>query len=156
MAEVGGLRAGRDDQAVVVQAFTPVEHHLASVGIDVRDLGHEHVHVGAVPERRPERLRALARGDRTSRQLVEQGLEEMVIRPVDRYHVDVGVLQLLRGGQPAEAAADDDDAAAAHAVYSATRSAKMIRAAAWMSARWEKACGKLPRCRPVLVSNSSA
>ena len=32
----------------------------------------------------------------------------------------------------------------------------MIRPAASISARWEKACGKLPRCRPVLVSNSSA
>ena len=31
-----------------------------------------------------------------------------------------------------------------------------IRAAASISARWEKACGKLPRWRPVSASNSSA
>ena len=44
----------------------------------------------------------------------------------------------------------------AYDVYSGSRSARMIRPAASMSARWEKAWGKLPRCRPVLVSNSSA
>ena len=40
--------------------------------------------------------------------------------------------------------------------YSSRRSARMIRAAASSSARWENACGKFPRWRPVAVSNSSA
>src|SRR4051812_37693065 len=39
---------------------------------------------------------------------------------------------------------------------SASRSDTMMRAAASISARCEKAWGKLPRCLPVLVSNSSA
>ena len=39
---------------------------------------------------------------------------------------------------------------------SSIRSAMMIRAAASSRARCENACGKFPRCRPVLVSNSSA
>ena len=39
---------------------------------------------------------------------------------------------------------------------SLSRSKRMIRAAASISARWENAWGKLPRWRPVLVSNSSA
>ena len=41
-------------------------------------------------------------------------------------------------------------------VNSSSRSARMIRAAASISARCENACGKLPRCRPVSASNSSA
>jgi len=41
-------------------------------------------------------------------------------------------------------------------VSSSSRSARMIRPAASISARWENACGKLPRCRPVRVSSSSA
>ena len=53
-------------------------------------------------------------------------------------------------------AADDDHVVGAHVVYSSSRSARMIRAPASISARWENACGKLPRCLPVLVSNSSA
>jgi hypothetical protein len=43
-----------------------------------------------------------------------------------------------------------------HAPTSARRSARMIRAAASISARCENACGKFPRCRPVEASNSSA
>ena len=38
----------------------------------------------------------------------------------------------------------------------AIRSTTMIRPAASMSARWENACGKLPRRRPASTSNSSA
>ena len=56
----------------------------------------------------------------------------------------------------ARAASDHDHVVGAHAVNSSSRSARMIRAAASISARCENACGKLPRWRPVLVSNSSA
>ena len=35
-------------------------------------------------------------------------------------------------------------------MYSSSRSVRMIRAPASISARWENACGKLPRCLPVL------
>src|SRR5262249_22929851 len=57
--------------------------------------------------------------------------------------------------------ADDDHVVGVHAwpasfQYSARSSGTMIRAAASISARCEKACGKLPRCRPVSASNSSA
>ena len=48
----------------------------------------------------------------------------------------------------AGAGADDDDVVLARAhVSSFSRSARMIRAAASISARCENACGKLPRCR---------
>src|SRR5262249_52382599 len=40
--------------------------------------------------------------------------------------------------------------------YSARISGRTIRAAASISARWENACGKWPRCLPVGASNSSA
>ncbi len=68
---------------------------------------------------------------------------------------------LAGGGEmPGERAAagtgpDDDHVIAVHQ-YSSSSSGTMIRAAASMSARWENACGKLPRCRPVDASNSSA
>jgi len=39
-------------------------------------------------------------------------------------------------------------------VSSSSRSARMIRPAASISARWENACGKFPRWRPVGVSSS--
>ena len=64
--------------------------------------------------------------------------------------------QMPRERAAARAAADDDHVVVAHQDSSAIRSATMIRPAASISARCEKAWGKFPRCRPVLVSNSSA
>ena len=52
---------------------------------------------------------AVARRQRARRHLVEQRLEQVVVRAVDQRHVDVGAPQPLRGGKPAEAAADDHD-----------------------------------------------
>ena len=61
------------------------------------------------------------------------------------------------GERPAAgASADHDHVVVTHQLSSSSRSARMIRPAASISARCEKACGKLPRCRPVSASNSSA
>lgn len=62
----------------------------------------------------------------------------------------------LMGAAIAQATAPVLDARLAAYVSSSSRSAKMIRPAASISARWENACGKFPRWRPVRVSNSSA
>ena len=56
----------------------------------------------------------------------------------------------------ARAGPDDDHVVGVHHEISSSRSARMMRAAASISARWENACGKFPRWRPVLTSNSSA
>src|SRR5204863_1270787 len=102
--------------------------------------------------------RAIALGDGASGELVEERLEQVVVGPVDQRHVDMRAPELVRRGQPSEPAADDDHPApgGAHAWISSKRSARMIRAAASISARCEKAWGKLPRCRPVSASSSSA
>ena len=60
------------------------------------------------------------------------------------------------GSQFAASPYDRGSIAIAQSWYSSRRSARMIRAAASSSARWENACGKFPRWRPVAVSNSSA
>ena len=64
--------------------------------------------------------------------------------------------EVTREGAAARAGADDDDVVGIHRQYSSNISGTMIRAAASISARWENACGKFPRCRPVAASNSSA
>ncbi len=58
-------------------------------------------------------------------------------------------------GSAARPGADDDHVIAVHQ-YSSSISGTMIRAAASIRARCENAWGKLPRCRPVAASNSSA
>ena len=67
-----------------------------------------------------------------------------------------GGRQLAGQRATARAGTDDDHVVAIHAHSSSSSSARMIRAAASISARCEKACGKLPRCLPVSASNSSA
>jgi hypothetical protein len=112
VAEVGGLRAARDDQAVVVEPVATVEDELAALGVDTRDLGHQERGVGAAFKRRADRRRALAGGQRARRDLIEERLEEVVVHAVDDRHVDVGVAELERSGKPAEPGADDHDPAA--------------------------------------------
>ena len=56
----------------------------------------------------------------------------------------------------ARARADDDHVVGVHQRYSSSRSATISLPAASIRARCENACGKLPRCRPVSASNSSA
>ena len=106
VAEVGRAGAAGDDQAVVVETLAAVEDHLPPLGVHVGGLGHHDRRVGAAPERRPQRRGALARRDGARRELVEQGLEEVVVRPIDQRHLDVGAPQLLGGGQATEPAAD--------------------------------------------------
>ncbi len=119
----------------------------------------------------------------TRRRLIQQRLEQVMVHPVDERHLYVGASERLGRGESPEPTADDRDAASSaaaglsgtsglplallgadhdhvegvgHHWYSWSRSTTTIRAAASISARCEKACGKLPRWRPVGASNSSA
>lgn len=71
------------------------------------------------------------------------------------YPGDVVVGALL-GAALAQATTRALDPRLAGYMNSWSRSARMIRAAASISARWENAWGKFPRWRPVRVSSSSA
>ena len=95
------------------------------------------------------------------RHLVEQRLEEVVVAPIDQRDVHRQSSQVPTSGQAAETAAHDD-----HPMprwgrlrgpgHEAASSRAMSRLAASMSARWVNACGKFPRCCPVVTSISSA
>src|SRR3954470_18798738 len=100
-------------------------------------------------------------GELRTRHLVEQRLELVVVVAVHQHHVDPLVAELLRTGDAGHPTAQDehpvgDRVGPGHPVHSSSRSARMIRAAASMRARWEKAWGKLPRWRARSTSNSSA
>src|SRR4029079_14075618 len=100
-------------------------------------------------------------GELRTRHLVEQRLELVVVIAVHQHHVDPLIAQLLRTGDAGQSPAQDEDpigrrVGPVHPVNSSIRSARMIRPAASMRARWEKAWGKLPRWRARSTSNSSA
>src|SRR6476661_7343479 len=91
-------------------------------------------------------------GELRTRHLVEQRLELVVVIAVHQHYVDTLVAQLLRAGDASQSTAEHEDPIGdrigpGHPVHSSSRSARMIRPAASMRARWEKAWGKLPRWR---------
>ena len=51
----------------------------------------------------------LSLGENAGRDLVEEGLEQVVIAPIHEGHVDRGAPQEACGKEPAEAASDDDN-----------------------------------------------
>ena len=73
VAEVGVVRAARDDQRVIGdrlrcrQTGDRPEDHLAPVEVEARDLGEQHAHVAVALEDRPQRIGDLARRQRAGR-----------------------------------------------------------------------------------------
>ena len=95
--------------------------------------------------------------------LDEHVLREPVLRLAGEPPTPLQQQDPLSGGSEAVgersapgAAPDDDHVVGVTHDSSSIISAMTMRPAASISARCEKACGKLPRCRAVLVSNSSA
>ena len=113
VAEVGVVRPGGQDQVVVRESSRIlVEDDLLRRNIDGVDLGQDHLHVRLAAQHRSDRLRDVRRRKRGRRHLVEQGLEQVVIAPVDEGDVHGCVGERLRGLQSPEPAADDDDTSA--------------------------------------------
>ena len=90
VAEVGVVRAARDDQRVVGHRFRcrqiadRPEDHLAPLEVEALDLGEQHAHVAVALEHRPQRIGDLARRQRAGRDLVGQRLEQVEVAPVDQ------------------------------------------------------------------------
>ena len=113
VAEIGVVRPGGEDQIVVREpSRILIEDDLLCRDIDRFDPGQDHLHVRLAAQHRPDRLRDVRRRKRGRRHLVEQGLKQVVIAPVDERDVHGRVGERLRRLQSAEPAADDDDTSA--------------------------------------------
>ena len=105
VAEVGLPGAGGDDQAVVRGPVGVAEQHRVDRlvrQVDVGDLAEQHLGVLLLAQDQPGRRGDLALGDDARRHLVQQRLEQVVGGLGDQLDVDIGLLQLLGGVQPAE------------------------------------------------------
>ena len=125
--EVRVARARRDDEIVVRHLDLPeVRLHDAALDVDAVDLRHQHRRVRVLAQQPPNRRRDVARRQHGRRHLIEQRLEEMVVRAVEQRDVDVRRCCSPRAAsEPREAAADDHDARSRHAVgIVSTRSAR--------------------------------
>ena len=184
VAEVGLAGARRHDQAVVGKLeedpVGPHHGHGPPLQVEPAHLGELDLDVPVAVKHPAQRWGDLALGEDPGRHLVEQGLEEVMVDAVHQGDLDRRPAQGASREQAAETSSHDHDAmgigahdclgsvrltptrpppagvVVAQFVYSLRRSLRMIRAAASIRARWEKACGKFPRWRPVPVSNSSA
>src|SRR5581483_7613743 len=141
--EVRVPRAAGDDERVVLERLRC--RHLSDRSqaqrargeIEVGYLGEHDPHVAVALEDRAQRIRDLARRQRTSRDLIRQRLEEMEVAAVDEGDVDARTAQALRGLQPAEAAADDDDAVHVTASSARPRPAAALRRSPGRDRRYE-------------------
>jgi hypothetical protein len=82
---------------------------LTRVEVEVGDLGHQDTDVPVALEHRAERIGDLAGGERPSRDLVGERLEEMEVAAVDERELDRRTAQLRDRLQAAETSAADDD-----------------------------------------------
>ena len=111
VAEVGVVRPSSQNQIVVRESSRIlVEDDLLCRHINGVDPGQNHLHVRLAAQHRSDRLRDVCRRKRGRRHLVEQGLEQVVVAPVDEGHLHGCVGERLRGLQSPKPAADDDDA----------------------------------------------
>jgi hypothetical protein len=113
MAEVGLADAGGDDQVVVGQrdalAAGSLRDDPPGSRIDVDDVGQQALDVPVVLEDVAQRRRDLPLGQDPGGHLVEQRLEQVVLRAVDERDRGVAAAQRPCREEPAEAAPDDDD-----------------------------------------------
>ena len=113
VTEVGLPHAGRDDQVVVVETDDRAAGSLAAdlvvLDVEVLHLGERELDVAVASEQRAERQRDLSLGQDAGRALVEQRLEQMVLRAIDEGDRHVAASQRPGGEQPGETPADDDD-----------------------------------------------
>jgi hypothetical protein len=108
-AEVGVPGAGGEDEVVVSHAPV-VEDHLARSRVDAADLAHLHRHVGLAAEDGPDRPSDVGGRQGGGGDLVEQGLEQVVVAAVDQHDLGRRARQRLSRGEAAEAGPDDDHA----------------------------------------------
>ena len=155
-----GDRPGRRDAVVVLQLAEvllaePVQRravHFRCTTDEVMDSGLERLTLGVVPG--VGRDVAVVDEHRLRDPVLELAREP--VAALEQEDALAGRSKVTSERPAARPGSDDDDVVGVHHVISSSRSARMIRPAASISARWEKACGKLPRWRPVFTSNSSA
>ena len=120
VAEVGVVRAARDDQRVIGhrvryrQIADRPEDHLAPLEVEAVDLGEQHAHVVVALEHCAQRIGDLAGRQGAGRDLVAERLEQVEVAAVDERDRHVRLAQPERGLEAAEAAADDHDVVGAH------------------------------------------
>src|SRR5919199_5161038 len=108
MAEVGVLRAGRQDE-IVIGELSVSDLDDALTEVDAGDFGHKYLGILLPAEQRAVRHRDLVRREGSGGHLVEQGVEDGMVGAVDDGHTHGRVAQGVGRVCAAKAAAHDHD-----------------------------------------------
>src|SRR5262249_6611319 len=110
--------AYRDHQAVVRESCPPPirtdDSYRLVDEVDINHVAELHLRVRMFPQHFPRRRRDRTGWEDAGRDLVEQRLEEVVVRAVDECDLDRGALEDLRCDQAAEPCTDDHDPVLCH------------------------------------------
>jgi hypothetical protein len=112
VTEIRLSRPGSHDQTVIrnTHAFLDrLEHHLTGPDIDVHDFAQQRPRIALVTQHFPERRRDVSLRQDARRHLVEQRLEQVVVRAVNDRDVHRSRPQCAGGEQPTEPGPDDHD-----------------------------------------------
>ena len=125
---LGGARG--DDQAVVRDVAAVAERldgEAAGVEVDAHHLAEHDLGVLLPAQDVAKRRRDGAFREDPGRHLVQQRLEQMVVRAIDQRHLDVLTAERLCGEEPAEAAADDRHPVRSHVLRPPGRRLRRLR-----------------------------
>src|SRR5262245_9430542 len=113
MTEVTVRRAGSENQVIVLNlgpiAIGAVDEDDLLVLVDADNLAHDDGGIALRAQDLANRCGDLCRRQRANGDLVEQRLEQVMVRAVDEHDLNGGVLQRFGGGQAGESSADDDN-----------------------------------------------
>src|ERR1017187_10536623 len=107
MAEVAGAAAQREDKVIELQRAL-LQEHLSAREIKVPHPIHQDGDLGTSSENGTNRLRNIRRGQAGGRDLVKQGLKQMMVGTVNQSHLGAGMVEMLAERQAAKACTQDN------------------------------------------------
>src|SRR3990170_7333827 len=105
MSEVGMASAGRDHQGVVSKGCTSLENNAPRKFVDTGDRGRQGCDLRSPAEQMPYWPGYLRGREGRSRNLIQQGLEEMMVAPVNHCNEHRRTSQVMDRLQATEACA---------------------------------------------------
>ena len=106
MAEIGMPGSGRENEKIVIDLDIGC-FNFPGIDIDRLHFGQDHFHIFTFAQDAPDGRRDVGRRKRGRRDLVEEGLKKMIIRPVDDRDTNIFAGQSLGCLKSPETAADD-------------------------------------------------
>ena len=114
MPEIGMRRTGGQHQRVICYRLAALQCHHMCLAVDADDLRQQRRYLRPIAEKASDRPSDLGRGEQGGRNLIEQGLEQMMVTPVDQRDANRSSLEIVDELQAAKTAPDDNNVMILH------------------------------------------